>query len=84
MLNINQQDTEWFRVFGSNMNEIKKGVIVRIKVGQRMKILFSVAILISKKELSTILENLENVISLTMKLHKVEWVFGLLQNLMED
>ena len=49
-----------------------------------MKILFSVAILISKKELSTTSENLENVISLTMKLHKVEWGFGLLQNLMED
>ena len=30
-----EQDTEWFRVFGSSLNEIKKGVIVRIKVGRK-------------------------------------------------
>ena len=49
-------ETEWFRVYGSNIEELKKGVLVRLKLGSKMKILLLVAIINLKKELSTILK----------------------------
>ena len=30
-----EQDTEWFRIYGSSLNDIKKGIIIRIKIGRK-------------------------------------------------
>ena len=30
-----EQDTEWFRIYGSSLNDIKKGIVIKIVTGKQ-------------------------------------------------